>query len=69
MAFIRYLTTLKTRIGGAFLRGLRDILFLLGLGLFGYGLYIFTPWISFTVCGAILMIVGWAMQEKPGGSR
>ena len=29
----------------------------------------FTPWISFTVCGGILMIVGWAMQEKPGGSR
>ena len=69
MVVIKYLATIKNRIGGALLRGLRDILFLIGLGLFGYGLYIFTPWISFTVCGAILMIVGWAMQEKTGGSQ
>ena len=65
MIVIRYLVTLKNCIGGALLRGLRDILFLIGLGLFGYGLHMFTPWISFTVCGAILMIVGWAMREKP----
>ncbi len=37
---------------------LRDCFVFGGLGIMGYGLYLFQPWVSFTVCGAILLAVG-----------
>jgi hypothetical protein len=37
---------------------LRDCFIFGGLGLMGYGLYQFRPWIAFTVCGAILLAIG-----------
>jgi hypothetical protein len=41
----------------------RLFLFLGGLIMFGYGLYQYSPWISFTVCGLILMLMGWMMGD------
>jgi hypothetical protein len=35
-----------------------DILAIAGLGLLGYGLYLYDPRISFTVCGAIMLSGG-----------
>jgi hypothetical protein len=33
---------------------LRDVLLVAGISLFGYGLFLFVPWVSFTVTGAII---------------
>lgn len=41
---------------------LRTNFLLGGLCLTGYGLYLFSPWISFTVCGALLMLGGYYMR-------
>ena len=35
-----------------------DFLCVVGVGLLGYGLYLYEPWISFTVVGAILLLIG-----------
>lgn len=32
-----------------------DVVGLAGLGSMSYGLFIFEPWVSFTVCGAIVL--------------
>ncbi len=40
----------------------RDFLFFGGLAMMGYGLYLFHPWVAFTVCGALLMLVGYAIR-------
>ena len=37
---------------------LRDCFVFGGLILLGYGLYLFRPWVSFAVCGAILLAIG-----------
>ena len=37
---------------------LRDAFVFGGLGLMGYGLYQYRPWIAFTVCGTILLAIG-----------
>jgi hypothetical protein len=37
---------------------LRDCFVFGGLGLLGYGLYLFRPWVSFTICGTILLAIG-----------
>lgn len=37
---------------------IRDCFVFGGLGLLGYGLYLFHPWIAFTVCGAVLLAIG-----------
>jgi hypothetical protein len=37
---------------------LRDCFVFGGLGVMGYGLYLFRPWVAFTVCGAILLAIG-----------
>lgn len=37
---------------------IRDCFVFGGLGLLGYGLYLFRPWVSFTICGAILLALG-----------
>jgi len=36
----------------------RDFFVFGGLVMLGYGLYLFKPCVSFTVCGALLMIIG-----------
>ena len=33
-------------------------MFFAGLGVFGYGLWLFEPWIGFASSGAVLFIVG-----------
>lgn len=43
---------------------IRLFFFLGGLILLGYGLYLYLPWVSFSVCGVILMVVGWLMEGK-----
>jgi len=65
MAINKALTFVKSRIGA--LRAALDIrvfLFFGGLGMLGYGLHLFRPWIAFTVCGTLLMLIGWAMGGK-----
>ena len=37
---------------------LRDVVVFGGLGLMGYGLWVFRPWVSFAVCGAVLIALG-----------
>ncbi len=43
---------------------IRDVFILSGLGLLGYGLYLFEPWIAFSVCGFLLMLIGYAMRGE-----
>jgi hypothetical protein len=43
---------------------IRVVLFFGGLILLGYGLFLYLPWVSFSVCGVILMAVGWLMGDK-----
>ena len=38
--------------------GLRDFFVFGGLGLMGYGLHLYEPWVSFTVCGACMLAFG-----------
>lgn len=37
---------------------IRDCFVFGGLGVMGYGLYLFRPWVAFAVCGAILFLIG-----------
>ena len=37
---------------------LSDALTLAGLCSLGYGLYLFRPWVSFVVCGALVIAAG-----------
>lgn len=43
---------------------IRIVLFFGGLILLGYGLFLYLPWVSFSVCGVILMATGWLMGGK-----
>jgi hypothetical protein len=43
---------------------IRVVFFFGGLSLLGYGLFLYLPWVSFSVCGVILMAVGWLMGDK-----
>jgi hypothetical protein len=40
----------------------RDILILSGLSMLGYGLYLLYPWLSFTVCGTLILAGGFFMR-------
>jgi len=42
----------------------RDCFVFCGLGMLGYGLYLLSPWIAFSVCGALLMAIGYLMGGK-----
>lgn len=35
-----------------------DFLALTGLALLGYGLFLFEPWVSYSVCGSLLIVAG-----------
>jgi len=43
---------------------LRDVLAFGGLAIMTYGLYLFRPWIAFSVCGALLMIAGYLLKDS-----
>jgi hypothetical protein len=43
---------------------IRIVLFFGGLIMLGYGLFLYQPWVSFSVCGVILMATGWLMGGK-----
>jgi len=45
----------------------RDTLVFGGLGLIGYGLYLYQPWVSFTVCGSLQMLLGLGWLDRYGG--
>ena len=38
--------------------GIRDLFVFGGLGLMGYGLHLYEPWVAFAVCGACLTAFG-----------
>lgn len=42
----------------------RDVLLLCGFFLLGFGLWLFMPCLSFSVCGVLLMCAGYFMSEK-----
>jgi len=42
----------------------RDILLLCGFFLLGFGLWRFIPWVSYSVCGVLLMCAGYFMSER-----
>ena len=65
MSLITALETMVSRIGA--LRAALDIrafFFLGGLGMLGYGLHLYRPWIAFTVCGILLMLTGWLIGDE-----
>lgn len=37
---------------------LPDIMIVVGLALLGYGLFLFAPWVSFSVVGGLLFVLG-----------
>lgn len=56
-----FITSLVSAIWTAF--DIRDVFVLGGLGMFGYGLYLACGlWLSFAVCGPLLMAMGYKMR-------
>ncbi len=43
---------------------IRIVFFFGGLILLGYGLFLYLPWLSYSMCGVILMAIGWLMGGK-----
>jgi hypothetical protein len=41
-----------------------NVFFWVGLTMFGYGLYLFSPWISFSVVGILLMVISFLVGKK-----
>jgi len=50
------------------LSNVRDFFVFGGLSLLGYGLWLFIPWVSFSVSGLLLMLLGlgWLTRRPPG---
>jgi len=46
---------------------IRFFLFFGGLVILWHGLNLFLPWLSYTVIGIILMLLGWLLQDVKGG--
>jgi hypothetical protein len=46
---------------------IRPVFFFGGLSMLGYGLFLYLPWVSLSVCGVIFMAVGYLMRgdNKP----
>jgi len=61
-SLVLFLSSLVGKFKLAF--DIRIVFFLGGLISLGYGLFLFKPWIAFTVVGLILMVVGWLMEDK-----
>jgi len=45
---------------------LRDVLLVAGLLLLWWGLFLFLPWVSYSVCGSLLLIAGYFMPQGRG---
>ncbi len=44
--------------------GVRECAIIMGLSMLGYGLYLYKPWVSFSVCGVLILVGGLYMSEK-----
>jgi len=44
--------------------GVREVLMIIGLGLVAYGLYLFVPWVSYSVTGCFLMAGGFFLRDE-----
>jgi hypothetical protein len=58
MSIITALKKATSLIGGILTRNVRDFFVFGGLILMGSGLWMLLPWLSLTVCGAILILLG-----------
>ena len=56
--FTNPMTSIKAALG------IKEIFILGGLSMLGYGLWIVTPYLSFIVCGALLMLLGLTMRTE-----
>ncbi|MDD5775515.1 MAG: hypothetical protein PHS64_06215 [Candidatus Omnitrophica bacterium] len=43
---------------------IRDVFFIFGLCLFGYGLWLLRPWLGFAAAGFMLMLTGYIMRDE-----
>jgi len=63
-----FITSLVKAVWTAF--DIRDVFVFGGLSMLGYGLYLqYGKWLSFSVCGAILMLLGLGFLTKPAVKR
>lgn len=48
-----------------------DLLLVIGLSLMGYGLWLFKPWVAFTVIGAVIILIAVvaALLKNRGGQK
>lgn len=53
-------------IGNFFKTRLADFVFLIGLIILGYGLWIVQPWLSYSIIGSILLVLGYALGRSEG---
>jgi len=60
--FKRFLSTSAQSVKKGF--GIRDIFISGGMAMLFYGLYIWIPWVAFSVCGTLLMTMGYFMGES-----
>ena len=44
--------------------GIEDFIVLSGLGLLGYGLFLYDPRIAYSVCGLLLMLLGLGWLDR-----
>jgi len=59
LSLLHFVSTLIT-----FSFDVRDLLLFIGLFFVGYGLWLYAPWIGFTVAGFLLMLLALAMKGK-----
>jgi len=59
---IKYMKSRIEAVKNAF--DIRVLFFIGGLILFGYGLWLFRPWVGFAVSGFVLMSIGYLMKDK-----
>jgi len=48
---------------------LPDAISICGISLIGYGLFIFEPWVSFTVVGALVLLFGLFLGKREAISK
>lgn len=61
--FLRKIKSLLSKARDGF--DIRDFLFFFGgVPLFGYGLWLFRPWVGFASTGLVLMVSAYAMRGK-----
>jgi len=40
------------------MKSISDLSIILGFMSLAYGLYLYEPWVSYAICGAIIMVIG-----------